>query len=892
MQTYSAQNINNFRKQISNLFTQKKKIVQLPSQNLSAFSNLKNQKKDYLIQKIKHKMDEILESFYVLILVTTFTIYALFGDDIRVFITDKEKDEIFWILYIISIIIFSTEIILASICQKNYFNSFFFYLDTVATISLLLDIGWVVEYFFDNHSATSTSSSSQLSKAGKASRVGTKAGRIVRIVRLVRLVKLYKHAQQALQIQSQNLKKLEEEQQNIGKNQQIIKLQKPKTQFQAKVHKLILKNRIQKLIKQKKQMEKIDTNFRYIYFQNSYVCKQKNMNYISLKLQSLNTEEIHNKQTIQYKENDNNERNDYISAQSKIGIKLQELTYKRVILLVLSIIMTVPIFSIETYKEEITSYDNSLACIYDFYQKSQIDKTKILFDKYISFHQSTHQCCKKYPINSNEAETDQELEKFRHEDIYYYTFYDNQGILAGFIIIDKTIDSELNAILGIVRTIFVSLILGYAANSFSVDVEKYVLQPISNIMKKLYRISQNPLQAIEIEETETLILEQLKNKKDKSDYKKSQEIQKFETAILENLIIKIGKLLVMSFGETGSNIISKNISKTGDINLFFPGKKFIGVFVQCQIYNFEKIINILQQDVLFFINNIAQIVHTVTDSLSGESNQNLGNSFLLVWKISSKNQLNQSLYELPIYSVIKTLMAIKDSKKIRQHYNKFKLQIYYGLHVGWAIQCTIGSNYKIDALYLGKTVNISKNLAQYNSQYGTQILLSANMYTHLSKECQKMMRIVDRIYLNKYKVNIYTIDLYLYNYYGFDKFDKSHLSSSLIKKSKVLHKIQRKQFKENIQQRKVSSLDIFLKDKNIQKIRLLFIQNPYFYSLWNQAIQLYFQGKWIEAKYFFLQTINFFQEFNYIDYPSLYLYQYISDFNFQPPPKWEGARKL
>ena len=74
---------------------------------------------------------------------TIITIYALFGDDIRVLVTNKDGDPIFWILNIIALISFGTEIILSSLSKPNYFNGFFFWLDFISTLSLLLDIGYV-----------------------------------------------------------------------------------------------------------------------------------------------------------------------------------------------------------------------------------------------------------------------------------------------------------------------------------------------------------------------------------------------------------------------------------------------------------------------------------------------------------------------------------------------------------------------------------------------------------------------------------------------------------------------------------------------------------------------------------------------------------------------------
>jgi len=123
---------------------------------------------------------------------TTITIYALFGDDIRVLSTDKDGDPVFWGINIFAMIMFSLEVIIACLGRQDYFNGFFFWLDAISTLSLLLDIGWFTNILFGSGGGAGANSAATLARAGRASRVGTKAGRIVRIVRLIRLVKLYK----------------------------------------------------------------------------------------------------------------------------------------------------------------------------------------------------------------------------------------------------------------------------------------------------------------------------------------------------------------------------------------------------------------------------------------------------------------------------------------------------------------------------------------------------------------------------------------------------------------------------------------------------------------------------------------------------------------------------
>jgi len=57
------------------------------------------------------------------------TLYALFGDDIRVLSTDKNGDPVFWIINIIVMIAFIIEIILASFATVTLFtnNILFFF---------------------------------------------------------------------------------------------------------------------------------------------------------------------------------------------------------------------------------------------------------------------------------------------------------------------------------------------------------------------------------------------------------------------------------------------------------------------------------------------------------------------------------------------------------------------------------------------------------------------------------------------------------------------------------------------------------------------------------------------------------------------------------------------
>lgn len=67
-------------------------------------------------------------------------------EDIRVIFLDMSSDGAVDIINIIFIVIFMAEIIL-NLSIPNYFCSFFFFLDIVSTLSIMMDISMLTNYF-------------------------------------------------------------------------------------------------------------------------------------------------------------------------------------------------------------------------------------------------------------------------------------------------------------------------------------------------------------------------------------------------------------------------------------------------------------------------------------------------------------------------------------------------------------------------------------------------------------------------------------------------------------------------------------------------------------------------------------------------------------------------
>ncbi len=79
----------------------------------------------------------------------------------------------------------------------------------------------------------------------------------------------------------------------------------------------------------------------------------------------------------------------------------------------------------------------------------------------------------------------------------------------------------------------------------------------------------------------------------------------------------------------------------------------------------------------------------------------------------------QARCELAILSFLEIIIAIRKSetlnaysknKKLLAKKPDFKVEMGFGLNLGWAIEGAIGSQYKIDASYLSPNVNLASRL--------------------------------------------------------------------------------------------------------------------------------------------------------------------------------------
>jgi hypothetical protein len=128
------------------------------------------------------------------------TIFALIGDDIRVFGFDKSADNYFYGCLTVSMVLFAAEIWLNTVVIDEFKYSFFFWLDIIATLSLIIDIPWftnVIRYALVKFPPNYESVNVRPGKVLKGSQDNSSIQQVIkslRLIRLIRIIKLYKYA--------------------------------------------------------------------------------------------------------------------------------------------------------------------------------------------------------------------------------------------------------------------------------------------------------------------------------------------------------------------------------------------------------------------------------------------------------------------------------------------------------------------------------------------------------------------------------------------------------------------------------------------------------------------------------------------------------------------------
>ncbi|OMJ92736.1 hypothetical protein SteCoe_4489 [Stentor coeruleus] len=807
------------------------------------------------------------------------TIFALFGDDFRLAVFTKSADDGFSASMIVCLILFCFEIILAFITKPEYRFSFFFWLDVLSTVSLIFDINWIWNLIQSKASSTLVQST-QIARASRASRAGTRAARIIRVIRvirLIRIVKLYKLAQARLK-----------------KNKASLVRSDVTCRGTAEIHPMNLTKNIA-------ESEQIPEDSISQDFESFGDYKPENENQIK------ESSTINRKMTSYRRSITVGDKKFDLPQESKVGKKLSELTTMRVIIVVLIMILILPFFNINMYRE-IDSYVMGLDLIDKFIDDQS--KFNFFFNEYIEQHKKDSlpliylEVTNKLKWNSsinpdNLRDVEVNIITLDAEDTYEY---------FSFAIYDLSSQTSMQAGINMIKTFFICLVLTIGSVMFSKDTNEIVLEPLENMIRTVKNISKNPLKAVQEEEQNAVIREEAFEKSDDKNCKKNMIL---ETEILEMLIIKIGALMALGFGEAGSEIIAKNMQQSkGDVDPLMPGKQQLCIFGFTDIRQFPDVTEVLEQDIMIYVNEIALIVHNSVDECLGTTNRNLGDIFLLVWKfpdsVISKDKYKAKTLiishpyvaqyaDLALISYIKIISEINRNKTILK-YNEnqsilkklpnFKVKMGFGMHFGWGIEGTIGSEYKIDASYLSPHVNLASRLCAATKQYGVWMLISEYIHNLLSLKMRNLTRRVDRCTFkgSAEPMDIFTIDLNVDNLESYTPRIIDHEKNK--KRARVAKRISRDELHKDLWSGVYKSVRK-LKEEN-DLMQMVSDRSVKFYDAFEQALADYLNGQWEIAREGFVKALKLREN----DGPCLNMINYIDEYGGVAPVTWPGYRKL
>jgi hypothetical protein len=133
----------------------------------------------------KSKAKMLLNHTGYMVLMIAVTVFALFGDDLKTLLFPKSVDIYFDVLTLLAIVLFAVEVILTSIYTQNYFCGFFFWMDVIAPLAMVFEVGLIFSLSKPCEDALDIL---QITRVATVTRII----RFIRLMRLFKIVKAYK----------------------------------------------------------------------------------------------------------------------------------------------------------------------------------------------------------------------------------------------------------------------------------------------------------------------------------------------------------------------------------------------------------------------------------------------------------------------------------------------------------------------------------------------------------------------------------------------------------------------------------------------------------------------------------------------------------------------------
>eukprot|EP00928_Gymnodinium_smaydae_P047200 TRINITY_DN31488_c0_g1_i1.p1 TRINITY_DN31488_c0_g1~~TRINITY_DN31488_c0_g1_i1.p1 ORF type:complete len:852 (+),score=86.72 TRINITY_DN31488_c0_g1_i1:358-2913(+) len=480
---------------------------------------------------------------------------------------------------------------------------------------------------------------------------------------------------------------------------------------------------------------------------------------------------------------------------------------------------------------------------------------------------------------------------------------------------DKRPYVKADALMHLISTFTICSILLIAAMIFSYDANMLVLGPIETMCKRVHSIRENPLVAVQMADKELLDEEMRKVEERNAEehpWKKAQKLilrsmychmtkeAPMETLILEKTILKLASLLLLGFGEGGVHIVEEAMQVSRGPTNMIPGLRLDCIVGVARLQHFAIATEVLQGNIMTFVNSIAEIVHGLTMEYSGAVNKNTGEEFLVVWKNPHLGEdVTCQIAEMAICAFTKISAAVSLSDEVASYMSHPKFRnrlpdvgawnnalLHFGLHHGWVIEGAVGSDFKIDVSYLSPNVEIVRNAEASTHIYGVSFVITEAVVKLCSPSIVLLLREIDRARFSESYADpmaLYSMDLDYSNFFRV----QSRSSDTCV--WDTYSRMRAKRFMSVLKARALET-DVtsgLLEDINFRCMREIYTEE--FMMLFSRGYQNFIEGEWQVAMTTFLRTKDM---LGFDDGPSMTLLEHMEAYSFRAPHSWQGFREI
>ena len=511
-------------------------------------------------------------------------------------------------------------------------------------------------------------------------------------------------------------------------------------------------------------------------------------------------------------------------------------------------------------------------------------------------------------IYRNESLSNDYRDYYPGEYIYIYSKYDN----SSGIMFSQQHYFKWEAIINILRLIFIFVSIYIICLKLNNDLNLLILKPLNDINKVIDKVSKDPVNNKIISELRHNFENRIGN------FQNDKNNVKYEMKVVESTLIRTSGLIAVGYGEAGSAIIKQFIKGNEGFDPMSSGNIIEAIFGFCFIHDFGKINEVFEEKTMTFVNHICDIVHSCVDKFNGYTNKNIGDCFLLAWKlknsenktptkpnstqnlfVSNENEELTELADCALLAFLNIFKKINKSKKIlayrkdpdiiKRFGTRYSIALGFGLHYGWGIEGAIGSHHKIDCSYLSPNVNIAARLETATNIYGVDILFSGEFYELLSDYMKEKCRKIDVVTLkgSEKPVNLYTVDLNKNIKPGKSTSKKDRMS--LRERMDYYGQKKRKLWKKYESQKKNKTIgEIYYKESKGFRQILMNQKSSLFYLNFEEGLSHYIDGEWEEASVYLYKALYLEND----DGPTKTILEYMKKLKYKAPDDWDGYRVL